>query len=83
MNKKFRKILKELNLQGTFHSLRHSFSSFLHDDGVQLKVIAELMGHENMELLNLYIHAFPESKQTAMNNLNLQLDSINNEQKAS
>ena len=55
------KIIKKANLQFhckvTCHTLRHSFASLLNDEGVDVLVIQNLLGHASpMTTANYYIH---------------------------
>ena len=48
-----------------FHTLRHTFASWLAIDGVPLMVIAELMGHKTLEMTLRYAHLCPDQKRQA------------------
>jgi integrase len=49
------------------HVLRHTFASMLIRQGVNIKVIQNLMGHANIsETLDTYGHLYPEDKSTAI-----------------
>lgn len=49
-----------------FHSLRHTFASWLAIDGVPILVIAELMGHRSLEMTKRYSHLCAAQKQAAV-----------------
>jgi integrase len=68
------KILKEFNAlvaaarlpKQRFHDLRHACISLLGAQGVPLKVIAEIVGHSDIQLTqNIYQHVYQESKREA------------------
>ncbi|WP_430933622.1 tyrosine-type recombinase/integrase [Saccharicrinis sp. 156] len=40
----------------TTHSLRHSFASHLIENGVDIKIIQELMGHHSLKTTEIYSH---------------------------
>jgi integrase len=49
-----------------FHSLRHTFASWLAQQGTSLFVIKELMGHEKIEMTMRYAHLLPDTKRDAV-----------------
>ncbi len=49
-----------------FHSLRHTFASWLAIRGVPLYVIGELLGHKTLEMTKRYSHLCPDVKQGAV-----------------
>ena len=55
--RKFKQILDELNIKGSIHSLRHTFTTNHFYLGTPIKMISEWLGHEKVELTqNIYTH---------------------------
>jgi integrase/recombinase XerD len=52
-------------------SLRHSYATHLMDRGVDLAVIAKLMGHRSPAETGVYLHVLKDRTQRAVNRLNL------------
>lgn len=50
-------------------TLRHSYATHLMAAGVDLAVIAALMGHRSPSETGVYLHAFPETKRSAVGSL--------------
>ena len=61
LSKRFKLLVKRAGLPEThFHTLRHSCASLLLADGVNAKVIQELLGHASVQItLSLYSHVAP------------------------
>lgn len=53
-----------------FHTLRHTFASWLAKKGVPLYTIQALMGHSNFQMVQRYAHLNDESKRSAAEVLN-------------
>lgn len=55
-----------------FHGLRHTFCSVMQERGVNASIVAEFMGHANLNMLPTYTHISAEKKQLAINgNVNI------------
>lgn len=50
----------------TAKTLRHSFATHLMDRGVDLAVIASLMGHRSAQETGVYLHALPGRRENAV-----------------
>ena len=55
---KIKKIIKQagINQQLNFHSLRHTFASWLVQAGVSIYEVSKLLGHSNIRTTEIYAH---------------------------
>lgn len=52
---------------GSLHSLRHTFATRLFRNGIDIKVISELLGHSDVSITyNIYTHVIQEQKKKAI-----------------
>lgn len=67
----FKLLLKKIGVKHKgFHALRHTFATRAVECGVDIKTLAEILGHKNaMMTLNRYTHSLTEHKQKMMNKL--------------
>ncbi|MBU2492379.1 MAG: tyrosine-type recombinase/integrase [Bacteroidetes bacterium] len=58
VSKYFKKVCRKIGLDEKihFHSLRHSFASFLVQQGINLYTVKELMGHSSITTTEIYSH---------------------------
>ena len=66
---RLRKRIKELPDKLSPHSLRHTLASHLIMSGVDMKTLAELMGHTTAHVTEAYAHLLPEHKVKAISKL--------------
>ena len=69
---KFKKLVKSagLNQQFTFHSLRHSFGSWLVQKGVPIYQVSKLMTHSDLRVTQIYTHLSEQNLKDAVELLN-------------
>lgn len=81
--KKFQRIVKELGLNDdctsrlwkvTPHTLRHTFGSWLGQDGVAPQIIQQVMGHDNVTTAMRYVKLGPRIGSQAVANLTKGVD---------
>jgi len=53
----------------TFHTLRHTFASWLAMQGAPILTIKELLGHQSLAMTERYSHLSPDQKKEAVNGI--------------
>lgn len=66
--------IKDRRQRVVFHTLRHTFASWLVMKGIPLYTVAELMGHTTLEMTRRYAHLAPDNLRSAALTLQGQLD---------
>ena len=57
-----------------FHSLRHTFASWLVQDGVSLYEVQKLLGHSSTRVTEVYSHLQPEMRHDTVNRIHVNLN---------
>jgi len=70
VTRKFKKYLRELNVEGCFHSMRHTFITNLIKSGVSINYVKEIAGHSDIKTTMLYVHLTTNDLREAMNKVN-------------
>ena len=60
-----------INAKLNFHSLRHTFDSWLIQNGVSIYEVSKLLGHSNLKVTVIYAHLSSEELRTAVETLTL------------
>lgn len=59
-----------INSKLNFHSLRHTFASWLIQKGVPIYSISKLLGHSDIKVTEIYSHLRPDDLRSAIDKLN-------------
>jgi integrase len=73
----FKKAVKDAKLQDGrlhFHSLRHTFASWLVQDGVSLYEVQKLLGHSTAAVTQMYSHLAPEQLHSTVNRISIEMN---------
>ena len=72
LSRKFKGYIKSagLNLKLTFHSLCHTFASWLVQRGVSIYEVSKLLGHSDVKVTEIYSHLRAEDLRDSVNLLN-------------
>ncbi len=66
----FNKGISDARDKVVFHSLRHTFASWMAQDDQSVFLVAELLGHSSLEMTRRYSHLSPEKKRVATSTIN-------------
>ena len=67
----FQKALKKAQIEDfSWHDLRHSCASYLVMNGVQLRTVAEILGHKTFQMVMRYSHLSPDHLREAVLGMN-------------
>ncbi len=62
-------LISDARQKVVFHSLRHTFASWLVQNGTPIYTVAELMGHSTLEMTQRYSHLSPDTLRVAAQGL--------------
>ena len=68
---RYNQMLEKLKIEHHhFHSLRHTFATRALENGMDIRTLADILGHSNANItLNVYAHSMIEHKRQMMNNM--------------
>jgi integrase len=72
--KRYVRIAKLSNQEIHFHSLRHTFASWLAQDGVSVYVIKDFLGHSDVKTTSIYSHLQPENLHSEVNRISISMN---------
>lgn len=73
ITKKFKNLVRRLKLDDRlhFHSLRHTFASWLVQEGVPIQYVKELLGHADIKTTMIYAHLQPSLMHSSVNKISI------------
>lgn len=75
-----KRVCKEAGINSMgLHALRHTYATRAIENGIDVKTVSELLGHEDIETtLNLYVHPTDDTKRQAADILDVMYDKMKN-----
>jgi site-specific recombinase XerD len=73
----FKRAVRSANLENGrlhFHSLRHTFATWLVQNGVSIYEVQNLLGHSSIAVTQVYAHLAPSQLQSAVDKISLSLN---------
>lgn len=67
-------VAANLNVALHFHSLRHTFASWLAQEGVSLYAIQTMLGHSSSSVTQIYSHLQPEQLHSTVNRIDISMN---------
>lgn len=76
LTQKFRRCVRKANFDHKvhFHSLRHTFATWLVQDGVSLYEVQKLLGHSASRVTEIYSHLAPQVLHATVNRISISLN---------
>jgi integrase len=73
---KFKKYINDLNFNDKihFHSLRHTFATWLVQDGVSIYEVQKLLGHSSVKVTEVYSHLAANELHKAVNKISITMN---------
>lgn len=74
----FQKLRRQAEIdEANFHSLRHTFATRAIENGMDVKTLSDLLGHEDVSTtMNRYAHSLDEHKRKAMKSMDMLYDKL-------
>lgn len=71
LRERFVELTKKVGVRPlNFHALRHTFATRSLESGMDVKTLADIMGHANASItLNIYVHSMMDHKKKMMNQI--------------
>ena len=66
---RFKKFLRQLKIEGSLHSFRHTFASHLIMKGADLYSVSKLLGHASIKTTEIYAHLAADHLKAAVDRL--------------